>query len=407
MPSNSLAQFARVDPGRRNMVAVAVIPARGGSKGVPGKNLRRVGGVPLVVRAVQYALDTPGIEAVVVSTDDEQIADCASRAGAVVVARPSSIAGDLATSESALLHAMDEFLKRPAQSVPDVLVFLQATSPFQDTEALSRAIARVHSGAYDCVFSATETFEFIWADESGTAVPINHQMDARLRRQDREPHYRETGAFYVVGWRGFQRARHRFYGTVGIEVVDPVTAIEIDTVAELDVARRLSDIAPPLSSDLSTVTGLVMDFDGVHTDDYVYISQSGEESVRASRADGLGISRLREIGLPMLILSKETNPVVTARAQKLKVEVEQAVDDKAAALRKWAERHAIDPRAIVYVGNDVNDLPAMSEVGWPVAVSGAHPLVRQSARLVLEAFGGSGAIREIADKIISHRKERL
>ncbi len=215
------------------MRVVAVIPARGGSKGVPGKNLRTVGGVPLVSRAVASARASSTIDAVIVSTDNGSITAVARSAGAEVIQRPAELATDEASSEAALLHAIGTL-----DALPDVLVFLQATSPFIDVAALDAAIVRVRDGEDDVVFSAVETYEFLW---TASGHGINHDVATRPRRQDREPHYRETGAFYVMDVAGFLTARHRFFGRVGIAVVDDRTAIEIDTFAELELARIIEE----------------------------------------------------------------------------------------------------------------------------------------------------------------------
>src|SRR5689334_2240060 len=136
---------------------VAVIPARGGSKGVPGKNVAPVGGVPLVARAVRAAL-AAGIADVRVSTDDAAIAAAAEAASARVIERPAAIAGDTASSESALLHALDVLAAEGVE--PTALAFLQATSPFIEPAPLARAVRRVLDGEADSVLSAFETYAF-------------------------------------------------------------------------------------------------------------------------------------------------------------------------------------------------------------------------------------------------------
>jgi N-acylneuraminate cytidylyltransferase len=153
------------------------------------------------------------------------------------------------------------------------------------------------------------------------------------------------------------------------------------------------------------VDALVTDFDGVHTDDAAIVAEDGTESVRVSRADGMGVERLRAAGIPVLILSKERSGVVGARAAKLRVPVLQAVDDKAAALGAWLAEQGVDPARCAYVGNDVNDLGAMALVGWPVAVADAHPAVRRAARVVLRNRGGHGAVREAAELVLAARSE--
>lgn len=378
---------------------VAVIPARGGSKGVPRKNLRRVGGVPLIARAITSALESARIDRVVVSTDDAEIAAVAREWGAEVVDRPSELSGDTASSESALEHALDALAARGATT--GILVFLQATSPFIDPRDLDAAIERVAAGESDTVFSAVESWGFVWRlDAESGATGVNHDSRRRPRRQDRELEYLETGAFYVMDAAGFRAARHRFFGRIGVAVVPESTALEIDTVEQLELAGVLAAQFAPRRAPIR-VDAVVTDFDGVHTDDLVLIGQDGEEFVTVSRSDGMGVARLRAAGIPVLILSTETNPVVSARARKLGVEVIQGSSDKASALAEWASAAGIPLSRVAYLGNDVNDLGCFDLVGWPIAVPDAHPQLLAAARLVLDAPGGDGAVRELADLVLT------
>jgi YrbI family 3-deoxy-D-manno-octulosonate 8-phosphate phosphatase len=384
---------------------VAVIPARGGSKGVPRKNLRDVGGVPLVVRAIRSALAAPSIDRVVVTTDDAEIAAVARRAGADVVDRPAELASDESSSEAALLHALDELDARGITT--GTLVFVQATSPFIDPEALEEGIRAVRSGA-DVVFSAVETHAFLWRLGREGATGVNHDHRVRPRRQDREAQLRETGAFYVMRAEGFRRYRYRFFGTVRVVLVDELHAMEIDSLSELDAASALAPIVDGRARALAhiDVDAVVTDFDGVHTDDRVMVAEDGSESVTTNRSDGMGVRLLREAGMPVLILSTEVNPVVAARGRKLRVEVRQGLGDKAAALTEWAAERGIALDRVAYLGNDVNDLSCLALVGWPVAVADAHPLVRSAARVVLTRRGGDGAVRELAELAMPTDKER-
>ncbi|WP_106813739.1 acylneuraminate cytidylyltransferase [Microbacterium timonense] len=382
---------------------VAVVPARGGSKGIARKNLQRVGGVPLVARAVDAARRCPAIDRVVVTTDDRDIAAVAAEWGAEVIERPADLSGDEASSESAVLHALDTLEARRVDV--GVVAFLQATSPFIDGEALGSAVQLVRSRRRDSVFSAVETYGFLWEKGAGGAAEaVNHDVDVRPRRQDRAPHYLETGAFYVFRAAGFRASRHRFFGSIGIAEVSPRTAIEIDTAEELEIARTLApllDRATPVAAD-----AVVTDFDGVHTDDTVRVDQDGVESVTVSRSDGMGVSLLRAAGIPFLILSTEANPVVSARARKLGVEVRQAAVEKAAVLREWAEGRGIPLSRIAFLGNDVNDLPCLELVGWPIAVPDAHPRVLSAARVVLDRPGGDGAVRDLAERVLAAHTAR-
>ena len=146
---------------------------------------------------------------------------------------------------------------------------------------------------------------------------------------------------------------------------------------------------------------LVFDFDGVFTDNRVTVLEEGREAVVCSRGDGMGLEMLRKAGWPMVVISKETHPIVSARCAKLKLECLQGIDDKRTALARLAGPRRLRPERTLYVGNDVNDLPCLSAVGCPVVVADAHPEARRAARIILEHPGGRGALRELAELILS------
>ncbi|GAA4796615.1 acylneuraminate cytidylyltransferase [Streptomyces sanyensis] len=385
------------------MTVLAVIPARGGSKGVPAKNLAPVAGVPLVARAVRACLDAPLVTHVAVSTDDPAIAAAARAAGAEVVHRPAAIAGDTATSESAVLHALDahEALSgTPARAV----LLVQCTSPFvtaEDVQGVARAV--VEEGA-DSAVTVAPFHGFLWREEppaapGGRPGPggVNHDPAHRPRRQDRPQDLLETGAAYAMDAEGFRAAGHRFFGHTALVRTDPARVLEVDDPHELARARALAPLLDdsPLPT-RAEVDAVVLDFDGTQTDDRVLVDADGREFVAVHRGDGLGVARMRAAGLRLLILSTEQNPVVAARARKLGIPVLHGIDRKDAALKQWAEEQGVALDRVLYAGNDVNDLPCFAVAGWPVAVASAHGAVRAAARAVTAAPGGEGAVREIA-----------
>ena len=152
---------------------------------------------------------------------------------------------------------------------------------------------------------------------------------------------------------------------------------------------------------LSTVKLIAFDFDGVFTDNTVYVTQGGVESVRCWRSDGLGLSRLQSIGVHAFIISTEENPVVTARANKLKMPCKQGVEDKATAILQTCAELGVSPEHTMFVGNDINDIPAFKSVGLPVAVADAYPEVDPYVLLRTKKFGGLGAVREICDLVFN------
>ncbi len=379
---------------------VAVIPARGGSKGVPGKNLAQVGGVPLVARAVRACLAARRLSAVVVSTDDQEIAAVARQAGAVVVTRPLDLAGDTASSEDAVIHAL-EVLYGSAASQVDVVVLVQCTSPFTTSQEIDQVVQAVLDGA-DTAFTAARFHGFLWRPEPDGAVAVNHHHKRRARRQERPVELLETGAAYAMRGAGFWAKKRRFFGDIRAVATDPDRVLEIDEPGDLERARALAPLLDthagrPGRGDLDAV---VLDFDGTQTDDRVWVDGEGGERVAVHRGDGMGVAALRRAGIEVLILSTEAHPVVSARAAKLGVECLQGVDRKGEALVAWCAAKKLDPQRVLYLGNDVNDLPCFAEVGWPVAVGSAHPPVRAAARAVTTVPGGHGAVREIASWIL-------
>ncbi|MCX4560451.1 N-acylneuraminate cytidylyltransferase [Streptomyces phaeochromogenes] len=427
------ATAGRAKPVRR---VLAVIPARGGSKGVPAKNLLPVGGVPLVARAVRECVASRLVTDVVVSTDDQAIAAAAREAGAEVVLRPAAIAGDTATSEAAVLHAMDAH-EALHGSVVDAVLLVQCTSPFIIREDIDGVAGAVVENGADTALTVAPFHGFIWrdADDDPTAVDtertravggtttvanttatdggygVNHDKSFRPRRQDRPQDLLETGAAYAMDAAGLREHKHRFFGRTELVRTDPARVLEIDDPHDLARARALAPLfdanRPGTLPTAEDIDAVVLDFDGTQTDDRVLIDSEGREFVSVHRGDGLGIAALRKSGLTMLILSSEKNPVVAARARKLQIPVLHGIDRKDLALKQWCEEQGIAPERVLYVGNDVNDLPCFALVGWPVAVASAHDVVRGAARAVTTVPGGDGAIREIASWILGPSLDSL
>lgn len=144
---------------------------------------------------------------------------------------------------------------------------------------------------------------------------------------------------------------------------------------------------------------VIFDFDGVFTDNVVYVSQAGTETIRCSRSDGLGIARLRDVGVANMIVSTEVNPVVSVRAEKLKMECRQGVVDKAAAVKEISRETGIALEQIAFLGNDINDIPAFGLVGLPIGVADSYPEIYPYISCRTERRGGEGAVRELCDLI--------
>lgn len=216
---------------------VAVIPARGGSKGIPRKNLQELAGKPLIVWTIEQALAVDGLH-VVVSTEDQEIADVSRAAGAEVIERPDELAQDTTPTEPVVEHVIQVLSERGER--PDGVMLLQATSPVRLATTLARAIEQFEDTAVDSLVGVVANPPFLWAGEGAFAVP-HWDYKHRRRRQDMtqaELRYRETGSVYVTKPEIYEEEHNRLGGKIGLFVMDSVEGIDIDTLADFEVAEQ-------------------------------------------------------------------------------------------------------------------------------------------------------------------------
>lgn len=221
------------------MTALAVIPARGGSKGIPRKNLLDVSGKPLIVWTIEQALAVPELR-VVVSTEDAEIAEVSRAAGAEVVDRPAELARDETATEPVVLHAIDAHA-RDTGADPDVTMLLQATSPLRRPGTLARALSEFGSGGFDSLVGVVPTPPFLWAQGDIGAIP-HWDWQRRLRRQDMPPghlRYRETGSVYVTRTSIYRENENRLGGRIGLFVMHEDEGVDIDTLHDLNLASAM------------------------------------------------------------------------------------------------------------------------------------------------------------------------
>lgn len=382
---------------------LAVIPARGGSKGIKKKNIQIVAGMPLIAYTIRAVKNSRPVDRIIVSTDDSEIASVAQKYGAEVMRRPAEISGDSASSESALLNVLQQ-LHEKENYRPDILIFLQCTSPLTSSADIEQAISILDTEGADSVLSVTPFHYFLWkTDPKGDAVGINHDKHYRPMRQQREMQYLETGALYVMRVTGFLQYEHRFFGKTAFHVMPSERVLEIDEPMDLEIAEaRLRRQSHNIKETLlpESISALIMDFDGVFTDNQVLVNELGQEAVWCSRSDGMGIADLKKNGLPMLVITSEENNVVKARCKKLALTCAMGVSDKERVMKDWCAQNQVLLAGVVYLGNDKNDLACMRIAGCPVAPCDAHESVKSVARVILDHCGGRGAIRELCDMIV-------
>lgn len=385
------------------MEILTIIPARGGSKGIPRKNARPLAGRPLIAHTIEHARQARSVNRIVVSTDDPEIAAVAQRYGAEVVWRLAEISGDTATSESALLHVLDYLRDRDGYE-PDLVVFLQATSPLRQPDDIQNAIETLQREQADSLFSACRVHGFIWRSTRGGVAPINYDPVDRPQRQELdETTLEENGSIYIFEPWVLREYNSRLGGKIATYQMDRLDSFQLDDPDDLVLMELLLAIRSthPRQLDLSQVKLLVLDFDGVMTDNRVLVTQDGTEAIWCHRGDGWGIARVKEAGIEVVVLSTETNPVVTARCRKLGIECIQGCDDKLSTLQAMVQQRSLGPEQVAYAGNDVNDLACMRWVGFPIAVADAVPEVRAVSGLITTRPGGQGAIHEVAEWLLS------
>jgi len=381
--------------------AIAIIPARGESKRVPRKNLLPLAGRPLLAHSVEHARESEHVDVVYVSTDDTEIAAVARSAGAEVVERSPELAGDEATSESALLEVLDARLAA-GHADPDLVVFLQCTSPVRAPGEVDRAIATLQREDADSLISVAADAALLWHLDGDGPRSVNWDSSNRPREQELSHQYRENGSIYVFRPEVLREKGNRLGGRIALHVMDYWSQFQLDEpedreLLEWILTRAGGRVAAALPEPLEMV---LMDFDGVLTDNRVTLSEEGVESVRCDRSDGWGIARMRDAGVRMAVISTEANSVVKARCEKLKLVCHQDVADKREFVERLLSEESIAASGVVYIGNDVNDLAVMDLVGVAVAPSDSHPDVLAVADIVLSRPGGRGAVREFCDHVL-------
>ncbi len=404
---------------------LALIPARGGSKGILRKNIRNFAGYPLIAWSIAAAKKSELVTRVIVSTDDEEIAAVARQYGAEApFLRPFEISQDKTTDLPVFEHAL-KWLEEVEGYQPDLVVQLRPTSPIRPLTMVDDAIRILleHADA-DCVRGVVPAAQnpFKMWRFNGEGKPLNPLLEVdgipepyNAPRQILPPVYWQTGHIDAIRISTITHKKSLTGDVIYPLLIDPKYTVDIDTLPdwakyEALVYSGLEMVSPGKARQTmpTTIKMIITDFDGVVTDNLVITDQNGKESVTASRSDSMHIKKLRELGVEVLVLSSEPNPVVAARAEKMGVKAIHNVgmQDKGRVMREVLEQKNVKAEHVIYIGNDLNDLPCFEIAGWSVAVADAYPEVLRAADHVLTKTGGHGAIRELCEIVLKQLSEK-
>jgi len=223
------------------MNIIAIIPARGGSKRIHRKNILPLAGKPLLQYSIEHAKRSSHIKRIIVSTDDYEISCVASACGAEVVERPPELSDDFVSSESALLHALGH-LEQKEGFDPDLIVFLQCTSPLRQHDDIDGAIDTLIRGRYDSLFSAFKFNKYIWQMNGDSVVSINYDYMKRLREQDFPEQFQENGSIYVMKPYVLKQFNNRLGGKIGVYEMSCLDSIQIDTYEDIELCECILSI---------------------------------------------------------------------------------------------------------------------------------------------------------------------
>lgn len=220
------------------MNVLAIIPARGGSKGIPGKNIKKINGKPLLYYAINASLKSKFISKTIVSTDDIKIAKVAKKLGAEIIIRPKKLANDNAQIEPVIMHVLEE-LKNNEEYIPEVIILLQNTSPLRTSKHVDDAFQQFKKNKLDSILSASLSHQFIWRTKKEIAKPFNYDPNHRLNRQEISKEFKENGAIYITKFKNFMKSKCRISGKTGIFEMQEHQSFEVDSKIDLSIIEFL------------------------------------------------------------------------------------------------------------------------------------------------------------------------
>lgn len=376
---------------------VVFIPVRGGSKSIPLKNIRNLGGQPMLCWSLQAAVNSPEVDEVVVATDHDEIEKVVQGLPSKkiqIYRRKQENAQDSSGTESVML----EYLQAHPRNEKDLFVLVQATNPFLTSADLSQGIQQVRSGSCDSLLSVVRSRRFFW-NLAGT--PVNYDYRKRPRRQDFDGWMMENGSFYINSVAGVLKDQNRLSGKVGFVEMSEESGFEIDEPADWIIVEGLL-AKKTHRRDFSRLKLFLTDVDGVLTDAGMYYSEAGDELKKFNTLDGMGMQMLMKTGIQVGIVTGENTKLVARRAEKLKINIlHQGIKDKLTTVKGICSDLGIGLDQVAFIGDDINDLEILKSVGYAACPATAVSVIRAVPGILqMQKSGGEGVVREFIEMIL-------
>ena len=382
------------------MTVVALVPARCGSKSIRLKNIRPFCGQPLLYWPLNALEGAHSVDRVIVATDCPEIVSCVEEFNFSKV-RIFHRKADNARDQSATEDVMIEYLDQAGLSPDDLLLLVQATSPFTLNKDFDAGINQLRTTQIDSLLSCSRIKRFLW-DETGQ--PLNYKYQNRPRRQDFSGTMVENGAFYLNSVQNIKSHKNRLSGSIGIYEMPTYASLELDE--EDDWQHGESLMKKYLLSNLNrkTIRLFLSDVDGVLTDAGMYYTENGDEIKKFSTYDGMGFQLLQRKGVKVGILTKEDRELNRRRVKKLGLDLQfHGIDHKLPLVKELCDKLKIDLDEVAYIGDDVNDLDLLAAVGVAACPSNAMEVIKNIHGIIkLGTPGGSGAVREFAELLLEN-----
>lgn len=373
------------------MKIIAFVPARIGSKSIPFKNIINFCGKPLIYWCLNSLNNVSAIDEIYVASDSDMINNIALSFNfdkVKIFNRSFENAQDESTTESAIL----EFLNKNNFTNDTIFILSQITSPFTQSDDYKTALLIYKDSKVDSLLSCVVDKKFIW-DKTGKSINYNYKN--RFRRQDFDGTLIENGAFYINTVGNIKKYKNRLSGKIFIYEMPEYTKYEIDELDDLFICEKIM-YKYILHNTLEDIKMVITDVDGVLTDGSMYYSNNGDELKRFSTYDGKAFEILRYKGIKTAIITSEFTYIVDKRGSKIKADyIYQGVSDKLYVILELCKKENISLNNVAYIGDDLNDLELLKNVGFPACpINAINEIKKINNIIIINKKGGDGVIRE-------------